>query len=93
MVNLCISKLNFLFAIVTKPGEWSAAAVYQATRIFTSNLKEKFAQRFFNQLLLPRVRDDIDTYQRLNYHLYQALRKALFKPGAFFKGELYKAGP
>merc|ERR1712029_1141026 len=26
-----------------------------------------------------------DYYQRLNYHLYQALRKALFKPGAFFK--------
>jgi len=74
--------------ILTKPENWSAAAVYQATRIFTANLKEKFAQRFFNQLLLPRVRDDIDTYQRLNYHLYQALRKALFKPGAFFKGFL-----
>ena len=67
---------------------WSAAAVYQATRIFTANLKEKLAQRFFNQLLLPRVRDDIDTFQRLNYHLYQAIRKALFKPGAFFKGFL-----
>ena len=25
---------------------------------------------------------------RLNFHLYQALRKALFKPGAFFKGFL-----
>jgi len=74
--------------ILTKPENWSAAAVYQATRIFTANLKEKFAQRFFNQLLLPRVRDDIDEYQRLNYHLYQALRKALFKPGAFFKGFL-----
>ena len=67
---------------------WSAAAVYQATRIFTANLKEKLAQRFFNQILLPRVRDDIDTFQRLNYHLYQAIRKALFKPGAFFKGFL-----
>ena len=77
--------------ILTKPENWSAAAVYQATRIFTANLKEKFAQRFFNQLLLPRVRDDIDEYQRLNYHLYQALRKALFKPGAFFKGELSKS--
>ena len=33
----------------------------------------------------PRIRDDIDTYHRLNFHLYQALRKALFKPGAFFK--------
>merc|ERR1712173_579840 len=67
---------------------WSAAAMYQATRIFTSNLKEKMAQRFFNLILLPRIRDDIDTYHRLNFHLYQALRKALFKPGAFFKGFL-----
>ena len=46
----------------------------QASRIFTSNLKEKMAQRFFNLILLPRVRDDIDTYQKLNFHLYQALR-------------------
>jgi len=74
--------------MLTEPDNWSAAAVYQATRIFTANLKEKLAQRFFNQILLPRVRDDIDTYQRLNYHLYQAIRKALFKTGAFFKGFL-----
>ena len=74
--------------MLTEPDNWSAAAVYQATRIFTANLKEKLAQRFFNQILLPRVRDDIDTFQRLNYHLYQAIRKALFKPGAFFKGFL-----
>merc|ERR1712034_277012 len=73
---------------LTEPDMWSAAAMYQATRIFTSNLKEKMAQRFFNLILLPRVRDDIDTYQRLNFHLFQALRKALFKPGAFFKGFL-----
>jgi len=73
---------------MTQPDQWSAAAMYQATRIFTSNLKEKMAQRFFNLILLPRIRDDIDTYQKLNFHLYQALRKALFKPGAFFKGFL-----
>jgi len=73
---------------ITQPDQWSAAAVYQATRIFTSNLKEKMAQRYFNLILLPRIRDDIDTYHRLNFHLYQALRKALFKPGAFFKGFL-----
>merc|ERR1719184_461630 len=72
----------------TNPDGWSAAAMYQATRVFTSNLKEKMAQRFFNLILLPRVRDDIDTFQRLNFHLFQALRKALFKPGAFFKGFL-----
>merc|ERR1712177_47091 len=73
---------------LTNPEEWSAAAMYQATRVFTSNLKEKMAQRFFNLILLPRIRDDIDTYHRLNFHLFQALRKALFKPGAFFKGFL-----
>jgi len=74
--------------MITQPDQWSAAAMYQATRIFTAGLKEAMAQRFFNQVLLPRVRDDIDYYQRLNYHLYQAIRKALFKPGAFFKGFL-----
>lgn len=73
---------------ITEPEQWSAAAVYQATRIFTSNLKEKMAQRFFNLILLPRIRDDIAEYKRLNFHLYQALRKSLFKPGAFFKGIL-----
>ena len=26
--------------------------------------------RFFNLVLLPRVRDDITEYKRLNYHLY-----------------------
>lgn len=46
------------------------------------------AQRFYNLILLPRVRDDIGDYKRLNFHLYQALRKALFKPGAFMKGIL-----
>lgn len=73
---------------LTNPEEWSAAAVFRATRLFTANLKGQMAQRFFHYVLLPRVRDDIDTYQRLNFHLYQALRKALFKPGAFFKGFL-----
>lgn len=72
----------------TDPEAWSAAAVYQATRIFASNLTEKMTQRFYNLVLLPRVRDDISEYKRLNFHLYQALRKALFKPGAFMKGML-----
>ena len=72
---------------ITQPDQWSAAAMYQATRIFTAGLKEPMAQRFFNQILLPRIRDDIEYYNRLNFHLYQAIRKALFKPGAFFKGK------
>lgn len=73
---------------ITDPPKWSAAAMYQATRIFASNLKEKMAQRFYNLVLLPRIRDDLAEYKRLNFHLYQALRKALFKPGGFMKGIL-----
>lgn len=73
---------------VTEPEAWTAAAMYQATRIFSSNLKERMAQRFYNLVLLPRVRDDIAEYKRLNFHLYMALKKALFKPGAWFKGIL-----
>uniref|UniRef100_A0A670JC71 Bystin like n=1 Tax=Podarcis muralis TaxID=64176 RepID=A0A670JC71_PODMU len=72
---------------ITEPETWTAAAMYQATRIFSSNLKERMAQRFYNLVLLPRVRDDIAEYKRLNFHLYMALKKALFKPGAWFKGE------
>ena len=62
------------------------ASVY--CRIFSSNLKERMAQRFYNLVLLPRIRDDIAEYKKLNFHLYNALKKALFKPGAWFKGEI-----
>ncbi|XP_022919122.2 bystin [Onthophagus taurus] len=73
---------------ITDPPSWSAAAMYQGTRIFASNLKEKMAQRFYNLVLLPRIRDDLAEYKRLNFHLYQALRKALYKPAGFMKGFL-----
>ncbi|XP_056640934.1 bystin [Diorhabda sublineata] len=73
---------------ITDPSVWSAAAMYQATRIFASNLKDNMAQRFYNLVLLPRIRDDLAEYKRLNFHLYEALRKSLFKPGAFMKGIL-----
>lgn len=38
---------------ITEPEAWTAAAMYQATRIFASNLKERMAQRFYNLVLLP----------------------------------------
>jgi len=74
---------------VMDPSRWSAAAMYQATRIFASNLKDDMAQKFYNLVLLPRIRDDITEYKKLNFHLYQALRKALFKPRGFMKGILF----
>jgi hypothetical protein len=44
------------------------------------------AQRFYNTILFPRVIDDITENKRLNYHLYRALKKAIYKPAAFYKG-------
>lgn len=73
---------------VTEPDTWTAAAMFQATRIFSSNLNDRMAQRFYNLCLLPRVRDDIAEYKKLNFHLYMAVKKALFKPGAWFRGLL-----
>lgn len=73
---------------LTDPENWTAAAMYQATRIFASNLNSTKAQRFYNLVLLPRIRDDISEFKCLNFHLYMALKKSLFKPAAFFKGLL-----
>ncbi|MCP9259141.1 Bystin [Dirofilaria immitis] len=86
-----LPKMEVLFEIVyslTNPDKWSAAAIYQATRIFASNLHVRMCQRFYNLILLPRLRDDITEYKKLNFHLFQALHKAIYKPQAFFKGIL-----
>ena len=73
---------------LTKPEDWTPHSMYQATRIFSSNLKPKQAQRFFNLILLDAVRADIAESGKANVHLYNALKKALYKPAAWFKGIL-----
>jgi essential nuclear protein 1 len=73
---------------LTKPHMWSTQAMFEATKIFASNFNAQMAQRFYNMVLLPAVRSNIDTYKKLNYHLYMAVKKAIFKPNAFFKGFL-----
>uniref|UniRef100_A0A6B2L608 Bystin n=1 Tax=Arcella intermedia TaxID=1963864 RepID=A0A6B2L608_9EUKA len=71
---------------LTQPEQWSPAAVRQVTKIFASNLGEKEAQKFFYAVLLPQIRQDIRAHKKLNWHIYLALKKALFKPAAFYKG-------
>lgn len=73
---------------ITAPDTWSPQAMFVATKLFASNLKPKHAQRYYNLILLPRVRDDIRANKKLNYHLYCAVKKAIYKPAAFFKGLL-----
>ncbi|KAI3465976.1 hypothetical protein Pfo_022639 [Paulownia fortunei] len=74
---------------LTEPEKWSPNAMYQATRIFASNLGVKKVERFYKFVLLPRVREDIRKNKRLHFALYQSLKKALYKPAAFNKGILF----
>lgn len=46
-------------------------------------------QRWLEMVVLPRVREDIYENKKLNVHLYNALKKSLYKPSAFFKGVVF----
>jgi len=70
----------------TDPDRWSPNSLRHATRLFASNLNPKMAQRFFNLVLLPRVRIEIVEKKKLHWSIYQSLRKACYKPAAFYKG-------
>ncbi|ORZ33750.1 Bystin [Catenaria anguillulae PL171] len=70
---------------LTRPDTWTPHATFEATKIFVSNLSPQMAQRFMNVFLLEKVREEIQTTKKLSYHMYRALKKALYKPAAFFK--------
>lgn len=76
---------------VTQPENWTPHAVYEATKLFVSNLQSNEAQKFVESVLLERFRTSIEDSEdhSLNYHIYRALRKSLYKPAAFFKGFLF----
>lgn len=74
--------------MLTKPDQWSPHATYQATRIFAANLNESMLQRYYAAVLLPIVHERLLEEKKLHPALYMAVRKALFKPVAFFKGFL-----
>ncbi|KAJ7477144.1 Bystin-domain-containing protein [Mycena galericulata] len=74
---------------LTHPENWSPHACLAATRIFISSMKPPQAQLFLSVVLLDAIRDDIQQNKKLNVHYYDALRRALYKPGAFFKGVIF----
>ncbi|QKX60155.1 uncharacterized protein TRUGW13939_07298 [Talaromyces rugulosus] len=73
---------------ITRPDAWTANAVYAGTRIFIS-AKPAIAQEYINTVLLERVRDEIHETRKLNVHVYNSMKKALYKPACFFKGLLF----
>ncbi|KAF5095068.1 hypothetical protein D0Z00_003293 [Geotrichum galactomycetum] len=82
---------------VTQPETWSAQAVYEATKFFISTLPADQAQKFVQGVLLDRFKAELDPNaprqpgsgpKVLNQHIYNALKKSLYKPAAFFRGFL-----
>ncbi|KAL3420104.1 bystin [Phlyctema vagabunda] len=73
---------------ITRPESWTANACYEATKIFVSSTPLT-AQKFMERVLLERVREDIHETKKLNIHLFNALKKGLYKPAAWFKGFLF----
>ena len=76
---------------VTNPEGWTPHAVYEGTKLFVSNLQASEAQKFVEMVLLERFRSSIEDSEdhSVNYHVYRALKKSLYKPAAFFKGFLF----
>jgi len=60
---------------LTDPVHWTPNSMYRAAKLFASNLNADMAQRFFNLVLLPAIREDIQKNKRLNYHYYESLKK------------------
>ncbi|THU83936.1 cell adhesion protein byn-1 [Dendrothele bispora CBS 962.96] len=74
---------------LTQPENWSPHACRAATRSFISTMKPPQAQLFLSVVLLDAVREDIRQNKKLNVQYYEALKRALYKPGAFFKGIIF----
>jgi essential nuclear protein 1 len=77
---------------LTNPSQWTPHSTLAATRIFISNLKPEQARVYLEGILLERVRTNIQEHhegRKLDVQLYDALKKAIYKPGAFFKGILF----
>ncbi|KAF2838252.1 rRNA processing protein-like protein Bystin [Patellaria atrata CBS 101060] len=73
---------------LTRPEKWTTNALSAATRLFVSSPKP-VVQPFLTHILLPAIRENIYETKKLNVHLYTALKKALYKPAAWFKGLLF----
>lgn len=74
---------------LTSPQNWTPHATLAATRIFVSNLKAQQSQRFFELVLREKFRDEIDDKKKTSHQIYEALKKGLYKPAAWFKGILF----
>lgn len=77
------------FINYTNPLGWTPNAMYEGTLMFVSNLNNTLIEDFFKMYLVPYIRNNIKKYNKLNIHLYNCLKKAIYKPAGFFKGIIF----
>ena len=70
---------------ITEPYNWTPQAMYNAVIQFSS-ADSTIGTIFFEKYLVPAIKSDIKKNKKLNIHYYNCLKRALFKPSAFFKG-------
>ena len=70
---------------LTEPYNWTPQAMYEAVIQFSS-AEILMSYIFYEKYLVPAIRLDIKKNKKLNIHYYNCLKRALFKPSAFFKG-------
>ena len=70
---------------ITEPYNWTPQAMYEAVVQFSSG-EVLMTYTFYEKYLVPAIRSDIKKNKKLNIHYYNCLKRALFKPSAFFKG-------
>jgi essential nuclear protein 1 len=70
---------------ITEPYNWTPQAMYEAVVQFSSG-EILMSYTFYEKYLVPAIRNDIKKNKKLNIHYYNCLKRALFKPSAFFKG-------
>lgn len=76
--------------MLTSPEDWTPHATLAATKVFASNLDPKMSLKFYKEILLSKVREEIGGEgNRLSVQTYMALKKSIYKPAAFFKGILF----
>ncbi len=73
---------------MTNPEDWSANATLAATKLFAAKMSASLVRKFYKHILLGAVLRDLAKHPgaKLNCHLYEALKRSVFKPGAFLKG-------
>ncbi|EDR26353.1 cell adhesion protein byn-1, putative [Entamoeba dispar SAW760] len=73
---------------MTNPSQWTPHSLFAATRLFLHTTNSE-TEQFFKVFLYPIIRHSIHQNKKLHFQEYLALKKAVYRPQAFFKGLIF----